>query len=220
MLITQWRDLVRGLPSGGYLSSDQRESNEFIDKLIGTTRSIIIPQVYAKTKRIMPIWIQSYSPEYSKEYQDGYKGAAMFILPPVISLGMAENGYEYIGSKECNEQMRVWTNRSKFTSAISDPLMNPTSGRKMNILFEGANNAEVYAKLGIKTAPIIKAIFTNPMDVPSYNMLEDQYPMDEASGELMVKIMMREDMQMMAKAIVDRVKQGRDDTAIPVPRMP
>lgn len=219
MILQELREIVKGLPSGGYLSSDQRESNEFIDKLINTGRAVVIPQIYSRTRKFLPIWVQSFTPEYSKLFQDGYKGSFMFIIPPVIGLGPPESGYEYIGSTDCNIQMRVWTNRSKFTSAISDRLMNPTSGRKTNILFEGANVGEVYSQLGLKTAPVVRAIYANPMDIPTYNIMKDNYPLDEGSIKELVNYLEKTDMMILTKSFFDRVNQGKDNSPNGVPQL-
>lgn len=214
MKLEQIRDLFRGRPSGGFLNSDQRESNEFIDYTINLIRGMALPIRFAKDRKKPAIWMQEYAPEYSKDFQDGTKGKIQFTLPDVINLGATDSGYGYIGGTECNFQFRIWTDRSEFTSAMQDRLMNPASGRTSNVLFEGSRHVEIYSLAKVTTPPKFIGVYANPMEIPTYNMLTDEYPVDELSLKEMLNIFDRTDLMILTKSFVDRIKNSRDDTAI------
>lgn len=217
MLLQQIRNLVQGLPKGGYLSSDMAESYEFIDFLINTGRAVVLPMVFSKSKTKLPIWYQTYIPEFSKEFQDGYKGTVQFDIPDIIGLSASENGYGYIGGTQCNYQARIWTNRSRFTSWMSDKIFDPTTGRKMNILFEGSRHCEIYYGNFLVKEPLsFVGVYANPMELTSYNVLKDDYPLDQGSIKELVNYLEKTDMMILTKSFVDRVHQGKDDSKQPI----
>jgi hypothetical protein len=220
MTLPEVRDIFRSLPSGGNLTDENRFDDNYLDQLIHSVRALSISNKANVMKKRLPIWYQSMIPEYSKDFQDGQKLCVKFQIPDVITLDARENGYGYCGTVECNKAFRIWTDRGVFASACNDRIMNPTSGRTTNILFEGSNYGEIYGATLITELPRFVAIFAIPTDVPTYNILTDQYPIDEGSIEDMINIMTKANLNIITKSFYDRVNQGRVDNAATAPARP
>ena len=217
MTLPEYYDTICALPDGGYLNPDTRFDKGYMYNLIHAARATVIRMDYIKNKKPRPIWYQSYTPPYSRDFQDGQLLCVKFQLPDVIALSGAENGYGYVGTIQCNKAYRIWTSRADFAAACTDRLMNPSSGRTVNVLFEGSNYGEIYGP-ALMDIPRFVAIYSDPTKVPTYNILKDQYPFEESNIKDMCNVITRTDMTVITKSFVDRVQQGRIDNAQPIPQ--
>lgn len=213
MLLQAIRDIIRALPDGGYLSPDNRLQDEFLDMLIHSARATVIRNQYLKYRRIGPQWLQYHSPEYSKIFQDGNLCHVRFSIPQVIALDGRADGVSFIGQDNNNCTYRQVNNRSAFSAMMKDRIMNPQSGRKPYALFSG-NEVELYGSVLITTPPRIEAIWAIPTEVSTYNVLTDDYPIEESLIREISNTIMQQDMVIITKSFADMVNQGKDTSAI------
>lgn len=213
MLLQAIRDIIRALPDGGYLSPDNRFQDEFVDMLIHSARAWVIRDQFIKYKRISPQWLQTFIPEYDKVYQDGSNCHVRFTIPQVIALDGRMDGVSFIGNDGKNCTFRQINNRATFAAMTHDPIMNPQSGRKAYALFSG-NEVELYGSVLLTSPPRIEAIWAIPPDINTYNVLIDDYPIEESLIREISRVIMQQDMIIITKSYTDMVNQGKDTAAV------
>lgn len=215
MLINEIRDIVKALPSGGFISPDSRFANKFLDRVIDTARAFVIRDQYAKFKRIDPAWMQTYIPEYSAGYQDGNLCFVSYQVPPVIAFDGVQDGHGYIGGVKLNIAFRQCNDRGQFAMMKNDRVMNPTSGRFPIVLFEG-NIMEIYSRVLITDPPQMSAVFSKPTEIPTFNPQYDDYPIEESLIRELTRVITAQDLIVITRSAIDRVKDGFDNSALPM----
>ena len=215
MTLKEIRDEIRSMPESGYLNADNRFSSGFIDDLIHEKRAAAIVNLWNVNRHIPQQWLQTYYPEYSKDYQDGELCFVRYKIPRLVTISNLQQGISFIGSDGVSLQFKLFDNRSSFMTARQHKIWNPASGRYVAVLMSG-DEIEIYSKVNITEPPRIEGMFMNPCDVPTYNRNVDDYPVESTLLAEMKRLIMGMDMVVITKSAIDRVTQGRDDSAIPM----
>lgn len=210
MKLTEIREIVRALPSGGSDSPDSRFSDAFLDRIVDSGRELLIRNEFTKYKRIDPTWVQSYTPVYSADLQESKKYVTYYV-PSVIELDGVQDGRVFIGG-DCDVRFRQCNSRGEFSALCDDRLMNPKGGLFSTVLFEG-EYMKVYSLAGVTTPPSISAVFRRPSELPTFNIQYDEYPCGDI--KMLTRIIIDNDLIIITKSAIDRVKDGFDSSAIP-----
>lgn len=215
MTLREVRDEIRAMPESGFLNADNRFSSGFMDELIHEKRAAAIANLWMRERHIPKQWLQTYYPQYSKEYQDGNLCYVKYKVPPLVTISNMQQGISFIGSDGVSLQFKLFDNRSAFMTARQHRIWNPASGRYVAVLMN-EDGIEVYSKFNITQGMRMEIIAMNPTDVPTYNQDIDPYPVESTLLTEIKRLIMGMDMVIITKSAIDRITQGRDDTAIPI----
>lgn len=203
-----------GTVSGGLFVDDRNISTEQIEQKVHEGRALWCAQSYAQTKQVHGDWYQRFYPEYDVEMQDG-KCKTLFSCPPVIWFADKTDGLRYVGSADYGDNFtRVW-DRATLSNMMKHPVMKV--GRRNYVLYQNGQ-IECYTITSIKS-PIVEAVFSSPVDVPSFNKNEHNYPLDPQGVDFVEKYLTQTVLKMEISTPADKISDGVDSTKLPKPLM-
>ena len=219
MNIQEVRSRIIALPSSGIVNlKDTRFDMGFIDSLANQSRASAIRLRVKQNNPIHNSWYMSYEPEYSKEAQD-LNGmiCIKYKLIPYISISSRLDGMNFIGSANKNVQYRLVNDRGTFANNQNDSLLAAKQRAGLvHVLIDG-QTIEAYSCDFVGTMRL-NLIPENPFDVPTWNPEVDPYPIDIGLMEDMIRLLMQTDLIVLTKSFYDRITNGRDETAAPIPQ--
>lgn len=219
MNIKEVRSRIMALPSAGVANiKESRLETAFVDNLASQARASAIRN---RVKMNMPIhssWYMNYEPDYETTFQNaGELCFVRFKMIPYISINSRLDGINFIGANENNIAYRLVSDRATFASNQNDRLLRAKS--RMGIVHALIENGvvECYSKVNINGIKI-NLIPENPFDIPTWNPDFDPYPVDVSLLDDMVRMIMQTDLVVITKSFYDRVTNGRDESAQPIPQ--
>lgn len=191
MLIKEIIELAQRLPDGGVISDRTRYDGGYIESTIGLFRSRILKLVYQKNKRINPVCYQKHWPEFEKDLQDD-NCCVKFRHPEVISLDDQSDGFRYIGALEFAKAYPRINSRAWLSTVNDNRVMAANNNRRATVLYDG--NLQI---LEVRGLPLLEEIMTesilaDPLSVPTFNKIYDQYPFPNDLIPDLMQMMMQE----------------------------
>ncbi len=148
--------------------------------LLDSGRNVWLVETYKNDKRLPPICYQKYYPTYSLDLQPTDKCFKKFLMPDIIRLDEHSDGIRYVGEDDYDDegtnnfarvQSRAWLSNYK-----KHPVMNPN--RYFSHLYDGsAGILELRGKARLVEKPLVEALFKHPLQIPTFNKEQDQYPL-------------------------------------------
>jgi hypothetical protein len=208
MTLPEIIDIFKSLPSGGMVTSDSRFRDGEIISLINTCKNVAQAAVFLKTKFAAPQWYVPFYPEHEEKWS--YGCYQKFRMVDYVILDGIIGGLGYIGAERSNNTFIPLTSRVQLTDYMKHPILKPRKNESYILIENGF--AEVYGqpvnnfRMGI--------IPSNPLDIPTFSYESDDYPIDIGLLDIMKKIAMNPDLNIMSKTPFDKVQDGMDGTAV------
>lgn len=176
------KDGVIKMVQGGVSISDSKLSAGHIYQLIHEARAAAIKTLFEKERRIQSTWTQDYYGEYEKELQDDTECSVKFSIPAPLALNNKADGILYVGSVNGLCAYRKVVSRAELSN------LNRHRITKVKDISVGGNIKYLYTEgiielYGDKNIKNIKTnlIAANPTLLPTYNIEESPYPIDNYS---------------------------------------
>ena len=202
-------DIFKGLPSGGYITADSRLRDGNILALVNACKNAAQKIVFEKEKYAPPQWFVPFYHEYEETWENTmcYK---RFTMVDYVMLDGIVAGLGYIGSTRTNHTFVPVTSRTQLADYMNHPILRPRQNDTY-VLIE-ATHIEVYGK-PVKDLKI-GIIPANPLDVPTFNYDTDPYPVDGGLLDVMKKIALNPDYNLITRTPYDKIQDGNDQTAV------
>lgn len=188
---------VIATPQGGKFSDETQISFQMVCSKINECRNIVAEMRWAKYRQVHPDWLQRFYPEYLEEIQEKCK--MLFKVPGIILLDKHTDGIQYVGSRDYSNGFRKVSDRQTFSSMSKHPVMNRSKNNRY--LYE-AGDMEVYSELKANDLMVV-AVFSDPRDIPTYNVEKDPYPVDAGSVEMIEELVRNKIIMMSEKTPAD-----------------
>jgi hypothetical protein len=170
-------DSIQRNVSGGKTTQGDILDPKYIKKNIDTFRAEIIARNFKRNGMINPVCYQKYYLTYNKDLQVSSYNNLLFPCPPVIQLG-PEDGFRFVGSIDCSQQWIRVINRGQLSNLNANEFTRISNTDDIYYLYDGPRRLfEVYNDADVRTG-LVEAIFANPLEVPTYNEWNDDYPLN------------------------------------------
>ena len=210
-------EYVGSLPSSGAMSVDSRLDFGFIMSLVNQARGIIITDRWNRDRSIPREYYLTIEPTFNRLAQEDSCYVTFYNIPAIMALDGMATGMGYVGTiNGIPKTFREVGTRAEFAAMQNDRIMK--AGRKAYILLNGQGEMEVYYNDKIKEFRI-DIIPADPLKVPTFNIDVDRYPIAMEDLSKIGNYLMSGGMTMPYKTMVDRINDGRDTTAQPLPRV-
>jgi hypothetical protein len=164
---------ISSVSGGSFTDEGNIYTGKYKDR-IHEARANTLREKYIQTRFLHPDWIQRYYPEYDEYMQDN-KCVTKFKCPGFIDLGMRD-GLVYVGS-ECDPKA---FNRVLNIGELSTVRAHDIYSRNRTVVLVENGYIYIYSNKRIED-PVVAGVFSRPVDVPSFNELKDNYPIDPQS---------------------------------------
>ena len=173
-------EVIRTDSGGGIITDENKLDSDFIQSLVHEYRAKAIWDSWQRTRRINPVWTQQFIPEFEPDLQES-KDFVKFTCPSVVSLDDKRDGFLYIGTIEGDFAFRKVISRADLANKNRHRF---TKKRPKALYSDGF--LEIHGNIReIK----VDAIFSNPTDIPTYNIEFDNYPISDDILVLMKAIL-------------------------------
>ena len=223
MDIKEVRSRIMALPSAGVANlKDSRFTPAYLDNLANQARGAAIRERVRRNNPVHQSWYMTWEPEYSTTFQKtGLDDDALcyvrFKMIPYISINSRLDGINFIGGANNNVLYRQVNDRATFAMNQKDRLLKAKSRMGIvHVLIEDGV-CEAWSKINIDSLRI-RLIPSDPFDIPTWNPDVDDYPIDVSLMDDMVRWLMQTDLTVITKSFYDRITNGRDETAPPIPQ--
>lgn len=176
MILSDIVEMFQRQANGGVFDTSTRWDIPFTEDTIHKARATVMFNYYQKFKKINPMWTQRFVATYSQDLQESKK-FVKFACPPVVTLNDYIDGFMYVGNVNDNVSYRKVSSRAALANANEHRYTKLTLNTPEFIYSDGY--LEVYGIATIREL-MVDGVFLNPVNVPSYNKIFDQYPVDES----------------------------------------
>ncbi len=205
MLLTELTERIANLPSGGFLTDENRLDFGYLRSLIHSASAQAKRNDFARTKRVHSSWLYPYYPQLNDDSQVSncyYK----FKLPQYIAFDSRMTGIGYVGSVENNQQFQIVENRAKFSAMMKDRVMKLG---KNKVLIENGY-MEVYGKT---TKMVVEASWYDVTELPNFNIDKDHYNIETSLIPEIEKIILQTNLVIITKSAMDTLQDKKDSSA-------
>jgi hypothetical protein len=177
MTTEQLVEKICRLPEGALFTNYNRYDTMYVVSIINSFRAQYLRDMFLKTGRLNPVCYQKHWPRYDRELRgDGF---GKFTAPQVISLGSSD-GIRYCGTIWGSQSFIRVKSRSELSDMNNHEVMRVSNNRNTYFLFDGNSSMiELYGKEYTSRKVLMEILAANPLDVPTFNVKMDQYPLDE-----------------------------------------
>lgn len=185
-------------PSGGIMTDENKLNRDFVAANIHQASAVAKVKWYEMKYSLHDMWFQTIFPVYEPLIQTTDDCMAQFRCPPVINLSTKRDGFEYVGT---DDGMNNFPSRGTGAMAAVYA-QHPVSNRRGLITWNWEYNESGYGVIklyGRKNLNriMVKGIFANPLDVPTFRPEYDEYPI---TAELIPLI--RQELFNMSKIVI------------------
>jgi hypothetical protein len=200
MLLQEIIDIVISDVSAGIVVDDTRFEFDYVKDKIHSYAAIVKKEEYRKNKFINNINYLKHYPRFEAELQDDPMCFVKFRCPDVISFDSNSDGFRYIGAIDRSINFKRIQNRSYLSSFNSHPVMNVNT-RGMSVLYDGTSQIiEVYGNTSLEEL-LVEGIFSDPTEIPTFNVEIDQYPLSEDLIPMLSTVIMNDITRLVAAQI-------------------
>jgi len=202
--LTDLYEMFASLPSGGFLTDQSKLDRRYMYAMIGSLRAAAIPINYKQNKRLNSGWYQPFFPEFGIEWQSSCYGS--FELPSYINANGVVGGVGYLGSIDFGNAFTFVETPQKFYAFTQNYAMRPRA-KDTYVVVEG-NRCRVYGNKSRVREWVIYGIWSDPLDIPTYNEATDPYPIDASLLQTMQHIFINGPIPVIVKTPAAQVQTG------------
>jgi len=186
-LLSEITESIVRVDSAGIFTDENRAADyPYIEYLINNARGLVISEDWKKNKRIDSGNLQIITLKKVNTLQDSDCYVRFEIASPLI-LDRNNDGFRFVGS--ATENIQYMRARSRGEASVFRHRVTTFNHPKFVTWLYDGRYIEVYGNPDIEKIKI-EAVFENPLAVPNYNVVLDQYPLGAdliPSAELYVK---------------------------------
>jgi len=201
---------IGSLASGGYLTGDSRYDKGFIFSLVNSARAVIALERFKADMAQPTSYFQEYEPEFVSQAQDtGLCCSIFYDCPELIGINNLSSGLGYVGTVDGKP--------TRFAEVVSEADMAMILQDRITripltpYVLRSAGNIRVYWKSTVKRFKMT-GIFSDPRDIPTYDVELSQYPIDEGDLARVDTYLTQGSMNATVKTIADRIANSKDNT--------
>lgn len=217
MIRNQVVDRIVSDVQGAIKTDETRFTRDFVQSHIDSARAIAIQQAWVRVRRINPQWLQEFPLYYDEDIQGDAKCVTTYNVPAWIGLDGKTDGMTFIGNSE-NNNFRVINGRAELANYLNIPLQSPYEGRFVAVVRE-AGFIELHYKNRVKFTDTnqgkILMLYDDPAMCPTYNILQDNYPISTEIMPLMEDLLIKKFFQMAGQPI-DKISNSSDYKQAPI----
>lgn len=218
LTLRQRVEKLERLPSGGIITDENRYDYQYMVSILNTARAVALSMIWRTTKRINPICYQKHYPKYEQQLQLDPACYVRFSVPQVISLqgssyGDNSDGFLYVGDTSGRTGYRKIKDRGEL-STINQHRFMKANGRYMGYLYDGSLSlVEIWGNPELETI-LVNGLFMNPLDCNTYNADFDNYPLDDATADMVEKAIFQANTSIISSTTPDYISNGTDINTI------
>ncbi len=202
MVLKEIAELVRALPNGGVVNSNDRWDFGYLYGLVITYRARLLKANFVGNKRINPVCYQKHWPEYEELLQDEDGCTVKFRHPEVISLDDRNDGFRYIGGVDCASNLPRIQSRAWASTFNDNRITKVNSRRRASVLYDGsAQILEVFGDPEVEEL-LTESLLANPMSIPTFNYLTDEFPLSQSDINDLVAMIFNDNISVEARITV------------------
>lgn len=217
MTVRQIIEWMGSIPNGGYLTNESRLDSGFMTELINSGRVAVLNQRWRADRDIPRSYYLEVTPTYNKLAQEDACCVTYYDLPAMVALDGLSTGMGYVGTIDgmpC--QFREVGSLAEFASMQLVKTMK-VDGRNTYVLPDGQGGIRVYSSTAVKSF-MMEIIPANPIDVPTFNIDIDRYPMAIDDLSLVANYLTSGGLSLAYRTPIDKVADGNDAAAPMLPR--
>lgn len=204
-------DLIRSV-SGGVTDISNKYEPDYMLYLLDLFRAAAISELFNSKGRTFSLHY-SLMQEYVSDKDDSIQVvdpikqtycAVRFDVPQILMINELINGVGYVGGTDGLSPYRVVRSRQELSEQYMHPIMKPSSER-VYVLTDANGNFEVHGNDAIDQL-LINAAFSQPTQVPGFNVDLDRYPVDDAVMARMKEIARKLSLDYIAGTPEDRIQ--------------
>jgi hypothetical protein len=204
--LIELKEQVVAMDSGGIFTDESRFNDLYINALIHQYRADAIFSLFHTTGRPHEKWTQTHYLTYDPNLQESNL-FVRFACPAVITVDQYRDGFQFIGQVDGLTRFGKTNTRADMAN---NQLHRFTKLRP--------NKPEAYwgnGFLDIYGSPLLRkvrvdGIFSNPEEVSTYNMVYDQYPLDDEGVVLLKTLLYQKEGQQENSKVVDTRSDSQD----------
>lgn len=215
MTLTQITERISRIAQGGIITDETRFDTKFVRSIVNTYRGAVARIRYREAGNVHPLYYQKFYFEYSKDLQDS-DCYVKFNCPAPISLSKETDGFRYIGTvPEDGTPSIAWQriqNRPNLSLYNKHKVTKIILNRNVSALWDASHSAfEIYGNLSIIEG-MTEAVFANPLEIPTYNVNIDNYPIPEDDISFMEQLIQNEKTNIIINTQPDLLSNSNDLT--------
>ncbi len=180
MILTKLVETIIRTPSGGIMTDENKLDRDFIAANIHQASATAKIKWYETKGSIHDMWFQRYIPPYETPLQTTGDCMAQFRCPQTINLGTCRDGFEYVGTPDGRKAF-PWLGPGGMETVYAN---HPVSNRRGRVTWRWEYNEGGYGVIKLYgrknlSSILVKGIFANPLDIPTFRQEFDQYPITE-----------------------------------------
>lgn len=175
-------DSLKRQAQGGTSTEESKFTLPYLYQVIHEAKSTVLRTDFIKTKRIQAVWALPFYPDYDSLIQDDPCVVKIVLPSTPIELDSKNDGLLYVGERnglcafrKVNSQSELANINSHFRGKQKDITLG---GVIRYVLIE--NVLTFYGDPNLKNI-LINYIPQNPQLLPTYNLEQDFYPIDDSN---------------------------------------
>lgn len=165
-------------------ASGSRWSREKAIEMLNEGRAASISSTSQGGTRIHPSWTQKLTIEYDETLQDNTCYSTFGPMPSVIKLKKLQDGTIFVGNQDFTVQYGRFNTIGELLNAQKHRILSRKMKNGVGALLE-ENQWKCYTdlKFGKIRSLGVMAIFNDPTSLPYFNIVTDEYPIDDTTFE-------------------------------------
>jgi hypothetical protein len=172
-LLSEITESIVRVDSAGIFTDENRAADyPYIDYLINNARGLVVAEDWKKNKRIDAGNLQIITLKKINTLQDS-DCYVRFEIPNPLMLDRNNDGFRFVGS--ATENIQYMRARSRGEASVFRHRVTTFNNPKFVTWLYDGQYIEVYGNPDIEKIKI-EAIFENPLLIPNFNVVVDEYP--------------------------------------------
>jgi hypothetical protein len=215
-LLSEITESIIRVDSAGIFTDENRAAdNPYIDYLVNNVRAIVIAEDWKKNKRVDTGNLQIITLKKVNTLQDS-DCYVRFEVPPALLLDKNNDGFRFVGS--ATENIQYMRARTRGEASVYRHRVTTFNNPKFVTWMYDGRYIEVYGNPDIEKIKI-EAIFDNPLLLPNFNVLIDQYPLGNDLIPLVELYIKKNYMDFIYSKQPDMVSSSEDVKPLPTVRL-
>jgi len=202
---------MSSLTSGGIITDENRLDDKYLIAVLNSYRAYMIPESWKKERKVYPGIYQTLWIDYDPNAQDE-QCVRIFPCPSVLQIAPHLFGINYVGSVKRDQSFRLTLTRGAQANKQKHRIMKRSS-RKIDILYDPGQGILETDDLDLKHIRI-DAAWRNPLDIPTYNIETDQYPLPDDVIEIILDLLNKGTLRTIIQVPANKVGNSQDDATI------
>ena len=208
---------MQSLTDGGIINDESRFFEPYLQSVLNSYRAYFIKDMYLKTGEIVPNCYQTHYADRIVGLDD--KCNSFYQIPTVLQIGSnlfgvgASGGLDVDTGSESNELFRIAQTKGIYANNQQHRITKNRS-TKLNALYIPSRSMMQVDNPDLSSI-FVNAVFTNPFKCNQYNLESDDYPLDDATIDMILDALNRGTLRTIIQVPQNKISNSADDKSIP-----